>query len=86
MNQLAEKPLSEVHIRLSVKDIEREEALLPLKERISSQVGNCALYFHVPVDGAEFVIKTAAQMRTSAKDAHISELKNTACVEDVWAE
>jgi hypothetical protein len=86
MNQLAERPLSEVHIRLATKALVREETLLPLKDCISSHGGNCTVYFHLPRECGEVVIKTTSSLRTSGQDIHINELKDAACVDEVWTE
>jgi DNA polymerase-3 subunit alpha len=87
INNLAEKPRRELHIRLDSNAIKKEDMLFPLKSCITSHNGNCVVFFHVSYgQDNEAVVQTTPRFRASSLDEHLNELKKFTCVEDVWTE
>jgi DNA polymerase-3 subunit alpha len=82
----------ELHIRLNETAADREENLFPLRDYLYSASGPCSVFIHIPIPGdeavkdTEAVIRTAAQITTSADASCIEALTLCAGVAEVWPE
>jgi DNA polymerase-3 subunit alpha len=86
IDSLSEKSWKEVHIRLCENSVQCEESLLPIRDYITEHKGTCSVYFHLPLNGDEKIIKTGSSIRLTAEEQHINPLKDLVVVDDVWRE
>ncbi|GHT85834.1 DNA-directed DNA polymerase [Spirochaetia bacterium] len=76
----------ELHIRLKETAAEREENLFPLRDYLYNAGGPCSVFIHIPIAGDETVVRTAAQITTSADASCIEALSLCNGVAEVWPE
>jgi DNA polymerase-3 subunit alpha len=74
----------ELHIRLDAAAADREENLFPLRDYLYSASGPCSVFIHIPLPGDEAVVRTAAQITSSADASCIEALTLCAGVAEVW--
>ncbi|GHV25694.1 DNA-directed DNA polymerase [Spirochaetia bacterium] len=76
----------ELHIRLKETAVEREENLYPLRDYLYNAAGPCAVFIHIPLPGDEAVVRTTAQITSSADASCIEALTLCNGVAEVWPE
>jgi len=86
---LREKSYRELHIRMA-SPIEagnyEEQNLTSLRDLVYSLHGQCALFFHIPLQGGrkEALLRAGAHITCSALDRDLENLKSHPLVSDVW--
>ncbi|HUW42591.1 MAG TPA: DNA polymerase III subunit alpha [Rectinemataceae bacterium] len=80
---LKERSWKEVHLRLR-DGISDEEDLYGLRDAILDEPGSCNVYFHVPSEGDEAVVKAHVQITCSASESCLERLREVPVVEAVW--
>jgi DNA polymerase-3 subunit alpha len=73
----------ELHIRLRKTAAENEKQLYPLRDYLIGNPGPAQVYIHVASE-PETVIRTAAQLNTTADSSHLAVLKSYETVAEVW--
>ncbi|MDA8426080.1 MAG: DNA polymerase III subunit alpha [Treponema sp.] len=80
---LKERSWKEVHLRLR-DAISDEEDLYGLRDAILDEPGSCNVYFHVPSERGEAVVKAHVQITCSASEPCLERLREVPVVEAVW--
>ncbi|MHC6204474.1 DNA polymerase III subunit alpha [Breznakiellaceae bacterium SP9] len=74
----------ELHIRLKAEALEEADNLLPLKDCLSVEPGECRVFIHVPVEADETVIRTTSTINGFVGDLQFNTLSECECVAEVW--
>lgn len=74
-----------VHIKLD-PTFNSEAAISQLKNFLFDKTGNCSVYLHIDTGKNPFVIKVNDQLRISADDHALKELRDIHFVTEVWTE
>jgi hypothetical protein len=86
IENLKERTWNSVHIRLNTGAAKKEENLLPVKDYLSMHKGNCFIFFHLPLDSGEAIVRTASSIRIGQDRQCIESLKDYSAIDDVWWE
>jgi DNA polymerase-3 subunit alpha len=85
MDSLEKKALHEVHITLAAHAT-AEDMLVPLRDTLLTEKGDCEVYFHLLGEHGPITIKANTGLLVPASDAFIDGLKANPVIEKVWAE
>lgn len=76
---------SSIHIQLD-SDYKSTQEILPLRDFLFDNSGDCSVYFHMSVNKQPYVIKGNSQLHVAYSDSVIKTIKDLPCVKEVWAE
>jgi DNA polymerase-3 subunit alpha len=86
IDELSERSWREVHIRLNDGIAVKEENLYPLRNCLGDISGSCSVYIHIPLDRGEGIVKTSAQINSSADQTTLETIGACIGVTEVWRE
>ncbi|MCM1321846.1 MAG: DNA polymerase III subunit alpha [Bacteroides sp.] len=81
---LQEKSVQEIHIRL--RGNINDKNLLPLRDFLFANSGNCSVYFHISELEKNYVIKAGSRYTVLFSNELVEELEQQPAVETVWKE
>ena len=76
---------SSVHIRLDEK-FSSSQHLLPIRDFLFDNMGDCSVYFHVGVNKIPYIVKSEAQLKVAYSEKLIKDLEEYPHVLEVWSE
>ncbi|MBO7421420.1 MAG: DNA polymerase III subunit alpha, partial [Spirochaetaceae bacterium] len=82
---LQERSIKEIHIKLE-NGIKTERDIMPLKNYLFEQEGNCAVYFHLEYGNKKYVVMANQQLTVPSNSEFLEGIKNISFVESVWKE
>ena len=82
---LEERSITAVHIQLE-NNFGTLQEINPLRDFLFGGQGNCLVYFHIEVEGSDYVVKANSQMTVSADPASVQAIKDLPLVKDVWCD
>ncbi len=86
-DELAEKSIREVHVRLDDTAANREEGLYPLRDFLFERSGGgCSVFIHVPIGAAEGGVKAANQIAIPSDEFTMESLRACPGVVTAWKE
>ena len=82
---LQERSVKEIHIKLD-SGMKTERDLMPLKNYLFEQSGNCSVYFHIERGGKKYLVMANQQLTVPSNNEFVEGIKDLAFVESVWKE
>lgn len=84
-DELQRKSITSVHIQMS-NGFSSPAEINEIKEFLFGGEGSCVVYFHIDVDGKNYIVKANSQMTTKSDPDTIQSIKDLPRVMDVWCE
>ncbi|MBN1616372.1 MAG: DNA polymerase III subunit alpha [Spirochaetales bacterium] len=84
-NELQEKSVREVHIRIDPA-VQEEKKIHPLRDFLFESSGNCSVYFHMDGLHKPYTIKAANQIQVQANEDVLQRILELPGVLQVWKE
>ena len=82
---LEERAISQLHIELE-DGFQNAGEISSLKDVLLGSQGNCSVFFHIDVNGLNYIVKGNSQMRAPSGADFIQQIKDQPLVKDVWTE
>lgn len=85
LDELAEKPAAEVHLRLA-SDCSDETQLAELRAELSQVRGDSELYLHIGTNGSETIVRAGDQLRLASSPEALGRVQQHPLIAEVWSE